>query len=195
MPGVTELGGVWNRRGVHRPQAADDYLGFAEKTQMCVAGRKGAIRCCPAWKFLDDGTEDWHCFVEAITEKICDANFGNITPSDAISRVQSYRAVFRMFVLMKHLLIAAAATAILVQSASAQTTDQAAAAQAAMEQAVQAMGIKPSSAATDKADAARRLPTRPELRATKTPLRQCLNDLTTSAVAPIIAGIVASGIA
>jgi hypothetical protein len=55
---------------------------------------------------------------------------------------------------MRHLLIAAAATAILVQSASAQTTDQAEAAQAAMEQAVKAMGIKPSSAATDKADAA-----------------------------------------
>jgi hypothetical protein len=66
-----------------------------------------------------------------------------------------------MVVPMKHLLIAAATTAILVQSASAQTTDQAAAAQAAMEQAVQAMGIKPSSAATDKADAAMTSPNAP----------------------------------
>ena len=62
---------------------------------------------------------------------------------------------------MRHLLIAAAATAMLVQSASAQTTDQAAAAQAAMERAVQAMGIKPSSAVTDKADAAMTTPNVP----------------------------------
>lgn len=66
-----------------------------------------------------------------------------------------------MVILMRHLLVAAAATAILVQSASAQTTDQAAAAQAAMERAVQAMGIKPSSAATDKADAAMTSPNAP----------------------------------
>jgi hypothetical protein len=68
---------------------------------------------------------------------------------------------------MKHLLIAAATTAILVQSASAQTTDQAAAAQAAMEQAVKAMGIKPSSAATDKADAAMTSPNAPQTESDK----------------------------
>jgi hypothetical protein len=68
---------------------------------------------------------------------------------------------------MKHLLIAAATTAILVQSASAQTTDQAAAAQAAMEQAVQAMGIKPSSAVTDKADAAMTSPNTPRTESDK----------------------------
>ena len=68
---------------------------------------------------------------------------------------------------MGHLLIAAAATAILVQSASAQTTDQAAAAQAAMERALQAMGIKPSSVATDKADAAMTTPNVPRTESDK----------------------------
>jgi hypothetical protein len=68
---------------------------------------------------------------------------------------------------MRHLLIAAAATAMLVQSASAQTTDQTAAAQAAMERAVRAMGIKPSSAATDKADAAMMTPNAPRTESDK----------------------------
>jgi hypothetical protein len=68
---------------------------------------------------------------------------------------------------MRHISIAVAATAILVQSASAQTTDQPAAAQAAMEQAVRAMGIKPSSAATDKADAAMTSPNAPRAESDK----------------------------
>jgi hypothetical protein len=59
---------------------------------------------------------------------------------------------------MKYLFIAAAATAILIQSSSAQTVDQATTAQAAMEQAVKAMGVRPSSAVTDKADAAMTAP-------------------------------------
>jgi hypothetical protein len=54
---------------------------------------------------------------------------------------------------MRYLLIAAA-IAILFQSSSAHALDQAAAAQAAMEQAIKAQGLKPSSRTTDKADAA-----------------------------------------
>jgi hypothetical protein len=68
---------------------------------------------------------------------------------------------------MRRLLIAATATAILVQSAAAQTTDQTAAAQAVMEQAIRAMGIKPSSAATDKADAAMTTPNAPRTESDK----------------------------
>ena len=90
MPDVMELDSVWNRRGVHRREAAGDYFRFAEKTQMRVAGCKGAIWGCPARKFLDHGTEDWHGFVEATIEKICDANSSIITASDTISRVQFY---------------------------------------------------------------------------------------------------------
>jgi hypothetical protein len=58
----------------------------------------------------------------------------------------------------KFLFVAAAgvATWVFTQSPSAQTTDQAAAAQAAMEQAVKEMGVqsKSSAAAHDKVDAA-----------------------------------------